>query len=106
MLNLGRISLVLLFFPLTLAAAEARLNWTPPTRNTDGTALTNLAGYVIQHRQKGTTTWKVRNIPYPGQTTAVIRYLPAGATWQFRMKSFNNLGVRSNPTAIVEKKLL
>lgn len=33
---------------------EARLSWTPPTRNTDGTALANLSGYRIHYGTSAT----------------------------------------------------
>jgi hypothetical protein len=85
-------------------AGSATLNWVAPTRNTDGSALTNLAGYVIQYRVKGTTTWKVITINNAGATTRTIWGLTP-AIWAFRMKSFNNVGVRSNPTLIVYKTI-
>lgn len=35
--------------PVVGAAGTITLRWTPPTQNTDGSALTNLAGYEIRH---------------------------------------------------------
>src|SRR5690606_15160435 len=48
----GRRSATLGPFSITVAASgsgSARLSWTPPTENLDGSALTDLAGYVIQY---------------------------------------------------------
>jgi hypothetical protein len=81
------------------------LNWTAPTRNVDGTALTNLAGYDIQYRKAGTTGWPFKKtIANPGATTATIWNLAPG-TWVFCMKSFNNVGVRSACTGTVKVTL-
>ena len=34
------------------------LSWTPPTQNTDGSALTDLAGYKLYY---GTVLWQLRH---------------------------------------------
>jgi hypothetical protein len=93
---------LLLLFSAVVEAGQATLTWTPPTRNTNGTALTNLAGYDLQYRKKGVVAWTTIKIANPGARTRTI-YGLTRATWQFRMKSYNNVGVRSLPTGIVSK---
>ncbi len=81
------------------------LTWQPPTQNTDGTALTNLAGYYIDYGtqpQNYTTAIQVAN---PGVTTYVVENLPPG-TYYFVVTAYNSNGEdssASNPvTAIVQ----
>jgi len=96
--------LALVLVELTSHAANAKLTWTAPTKNVDGSALTNLAGFVVQYRPKGTTTWKVRKVANAGATTVTIWQLAPG-TWQFRLKAYNNVGIRSIATGTVEAVL-
>lgn len=78
---------------------SATLNWTMPTKNTDGTDLTDLKGYVIYY---GTDpTLKVaasRLIPSGSILTATIQNLTAGQTYYFAIASVSasGIGPRSN----------
>jgi len=74
---------------------SATLSWTPPTQNTDGTALTNLAGYRIYW---GTTSGSYPNsvmIDQPGVTTYVVENLVPG-TYEFVSTAINADGVESD----------
>lgn len=76
------------------------LSWQPPTENTDGTALTNLAGYEIYYgtqSQSYTSDVKVTN---PGLTTYVVDNLPAG-TYYFAIAAYDSTGVVSSLSAEV-----
>jgi hypothetical protein len=76
------------------ATGSATLSWTAPTRNTDGSALTDLAGYWIYW---GTTPGSRPNsvrIDNPGVTTYVIENLAPG-DYEFVATSFNDGGVQS-----------
>ncbi len=67
------------------------LTWQPPTENTDGSALTNLAGYYIDYgteTQNYTTTVQIAN---PGITTYVIDNLSPG-TYYFAITAYNSTG--------------
>jgi hypothetical protein len=73
----------------------ATLNWIPPTANTDGSALTDLAGYKIYY---GTSQGDYPNqitINNPGTTTYVVENL-APNTWYFVTTSFNSSGMESD----------
>jgi len=64
------------------ATGSAHLTWTPPTQNTDGSALTNLAGYKIHW---GTTQGSYSNsvtVNNPGLSSYVVEQLTP-ATWFF-----------------------
>lgn len=88
--------------PATTGAAE--LNWTAPTRNEDGTALTNLAGYKVRYGQAVGTLSQLRNIASPATTSVTIDGLSAG-TWYFTVASYANTGVESAQTGAVSKTI-
>jgi len=77
-----------------VSLGSVTLNWTPPTKNEDGTALTDLAGYKIY--------WGTTSGSYPNSTTIknssissyVIDSLAPG-TYEFVAASFNAAGVES-----------
>lgn len=79
---------------------SATLSWTPPTRNTDGSSLTNLAGYrVLYGNLPGEL---VRTIQLNAQTTRYVITDLDPATWYFSLKSFNTdakESVQSNTTS-------
>jgi hypothetical protein len=74
------------------------LSWTAPTRNTDGTQLTDLAGYRIYWgRTSGNYTESV-TVDNPGLTSYVVENLSSG-TYEFVTTSFNTSGVESEMSA-------
>ena len=76
------------------------ISWTPPTQNTDGSTLTNLAGYHIYYGTSQTSLTKVVNITNPGLATYVLSSLSA-ATYYFSLTSVNASGVESPRSAVV-----
>ena len=93
----GSASASLASFSITVNAislGSATLNWTPPTQNEDGTALTDLAGYKIHW---GTTSGSYPNwvlIDNPGLSSYVVDNLAPG-TYEFVATSINASGVES-----------
>jgi hypothetical protein len=89
-------------YPLLLACswpgdAGAVLSWTAPTLNTDGTALTNLAGFKIY---KGGPTGALtldRTINSPTTLTSTYTGLPAGQNC-FELTAFTTPGIESAHT--------
>jgi hypothetical protein len=76
------------------ATASVTLSWTPPTQNTDGSALTDLAGYKVYW---GTTQGSYPNsvtLNNPGLASYVVDQLTP-ATWYFAMSALNNQGIES-----------
>jgi hypothetical protein len=67
------------------------LNWSVPTRNTNGTALTDLAGYVVRY---GTGNSTMNSHVFVKSTKVEINNLSAG-TWYFEVASVNSDNVQS-----------
>lgn len=79
------------------ATNVAKLSWTPPTLNVDGTPLTDLAGYkVLYGTQPGVYTHELR-IDDPSATSFTVTGLAPG-TWYFAMKSVDTSGNESLPS--------
>jgi len=84
---------------------SATLSWQPPEQRTDGSQLTNLAGYRIRY---GTATGSYTNVitlTNPGLTSYVIENLPP-ATYYFVMAAFDNQGAESANTSPVSKTVM
>jgi len=64
------------------------LSWTPPTENTDGTPLTNLAGYHIYYGTSQSNLSERIEIANPGIASYVINSLTPG-TWYFAVAAYN-----------------
>ena len=77
-----------------ISLGSVTLNWTPPTENEDGTALTDLAGYRFYWgTAPGNYTDSV-TINNPGLSSYVVNNLASG-TYEFVATSFNAAGVES-----------
>jgi len=76
------------------------LTWVVPTTNTDGTALTNLAGYDIHYGTDDAHLDQVIDVSNPEQTRYVVANLAAG-TYYFDITSYTTDGVESEPSAMV-----
>jgi hypothetical protein len=81
-------------------AGEATLSWTPPDQNTNGSALTNLAGYRIYYGTSADGLDQVIDIPGVGMTTYVVDNLTAG-TYYFSIRAYNSAGVESALSNVV-----
>lgn len=72
----------------------ATLSWVAPTQRTDGTPLTNLAGYTISYgRMSGVYDYTI-DVPNPGITTYVVENLVPGE-WYFSLKAYDATGLES-----------
>jgi hypothetical protein len=80
----------------------ATLGWTAPTQNTDGTVLTNLAGYKLYHGTSAASLTDVRSISSPGVTTYVFDQLATG-THYFAVTAVNSSGTESPQSAVGSK---
>jgi hypothetical protein len=71
------------------------LSWQAPSQNTDGSALTDLAGYRIYYgTTRGNYTEQV-SIDNPGLTTYVVENLSSN-TWHFVATAVNDDGIESD----------
>ncbi|MEX0708210.1 MAG: putative Ig domain-containing protein, partial [Woeseia sp.] len=101
----GQASASLSPFSITVeghSMGSATLSWTPPMENTDGTALTDLAGYRIYWGQTAGNYPNSVSINNPGITTYVIENLASGS-YTFVATSFNTDGVESGYSAPATK---
>ncbi len=86
------------------ATGTATLSWQPPTQNTDGSALTNLAGFKVYW---GTTQGTYPNsvtLNNPGLATYVVGNLVPG-TYFFVVTSFNTVGAESSRSNSASKTI-
>jgi hypothetical protein len=83
---------------------SAELAWQPPMANEDGSALTDLSGYVIRYGKTAGALDQSIRISNPGTTAYVVDQLIEG-TWYFTLSSVNAAGVESRPTGYVSKTI-
>jgi hypothetical protein len=76
------------------------LSWAAPTQNTDGSALTNLAGYNIYYGTSAAALTQKVTINTVGMLTYVISNLNSG-TWYFEVIAVNSSGIDSGPSSVV-----
>lgn len=81
------------------AAGSATLSWQPPTVNTNGGPLSNLAGYRIYYGTAPNNLARAVNVANPGVTRYVMSGLSA-ATWYFQMTAYDKNGMESPRTSI------
>jgi hypothetical protein len=86
------------------AMGTATLSWTPPTQNTDGTALTNLIGYQVMFGQSSTDLDQTIELDNPSLSTFVVDNLTSG-TWYFAVVSMNAQGVASVLSNVTSKTI-
>jgi hypothetical protein len=84
---------------------SATLSWQPPTARTDGTALTDLAGYRIHYGSSPSSYTQRITITNPGITTYVVENLPAG-TWYFAATAYDTAGLESDYSNAGSKTIL
>jgi len=105
----GTASKTLAAFAITVTAStspnpsgSATLSWTPPTLNTDGSPLTDLAGFRIYYGTASRQYSASVTIPGKAISSAVIESL-APATWYFAVRAYNTSGVESDYSSEARK---
>jgi hypothetical protein len=85
-----------------ISSGSATLSWTAPTQNTDGSALTNLAGYRILYGTSQSALTQTLQIANPGLTTCVIENLSPG-TYYFAVRAYSSTGGESADSTVASK---
>lgn len=81
------------------------VRWIPPTKNTDGSTLTDLAGFTVYYGTSPTMSSNtVLDVPGAGVTSKVLSPLTP-ATYYIVMDAYNAAGVHSDKSAIFSKVL-
>ncbi|MDH3636635.1 MAG: fibronectin type III domain-containing protein [Gammaproteobacteria bacterium] len=82
----------------------ALISWTPPTENTDGSALTDLAGYRIRYGTSPGSYSVTITLNGSGLTSYLVENLGV-ADWYFVMTAFNSSGIESGYSPEVYKTI-
>jgi hypothetical protein len=86
------------------ASGTATLAWNAPTQNTDGTALTDLAGFTIFYGTNSAALTQTVYVPGATSTSYVIANLSAG-TYYFAVAANASDGTQSAPSSIGSKTI-
>ena len=88
----------------TTSSTNVTLSWSAPTENTNGSALTNLAGYIIYYGTSASAMTQTIDINTVGMLTYVVDNLSAGS-WYFQIVAVNSAGEQSTPSATVNASI-
>lgn len=86
------------------AQGSVTLSWTPPTKNTDGSSLANLAGYRIFYGVNATALDQTIMVSNAGLTTYIVDNL-SPATYYFAVRAYNTAGGESVNSNIATKTI-
>jgi hypothetical protein len=86
----------------TWPTGSARVSWTAPTNNTDGTAITNLAGFRVYYGTSSSSLTRILSVSDITSTAASILSLAPG-TWYFSVRAFNTSSVESTNSNLASK---
>src|SRR5688572_15131059 len=103
----GQASASLNAFAITVAdtvIGSATLSWTPPTENSDGSSLTNLAGYRVHYGRSPTQLSQTVEITNSSLSTYVVENLSSG-TWYFAVVTVNTGGTTSVLSNVAAKTI-
>lgn len=96
------IAVLLLIAPPALAG-EAFLKWTAPSKNTDGSNLTDLAGFKVHY---GTQTRSYsKTVDVGSATDYAVKDLASGSTYYFSVTAYNSAGRESGYSNEVSKNM-
>ncbi len=84
------------------SSGQATVAWLPPTQRTDGSALTNLAGYRIRYGTSATALSRVVQLNSVGLTSYMIEGLTPG-TWHFAVTAVDTGGLESDASNLASK---
>ena len=90
--------------PQPISTGSATLDWTPPTANSDGSTLTNLAGYTVYYGTSPDNLTQSVKVSNPGLTAYTVSNLTSG-TWYFAVTSYSSAGVESTRTGVISTKI-
>ena len=104
----GKTSASLAAFSIVVSAAavsgSATVSWNAPTTNSDGSALSNLAGYKIEYGTSPSALTQSVTVSNPAATSYTLQGLTAG-TWYFAVSDFSTAGVASALSTMVSKTI-
>jgi hypothetical protein len=87
-----------------ISNGSATVNWTPPTSNSDGSTLTNLAGYRIHYGTASNSLTQSVQVANVGLTSYTLTNLTGGA-WYFGVSAFTTSGQESALSNVASKQI-
>jgi hypothetical protein len=87
------------------STGNATLSWVAPTQNSDGSPLTNLAGYNIYYGTDSNALTQTIQVADPAALGYVITGLTSGTTWYFAVTSYTSAGEESSRSAVSSKTI-
>jgi hypothetical protein len=89
----------------TSTTVSVKLSWAAPTENTDGTPVTELAGYHIYYGTNPTELTLSASVAGAASTTYVVGDLPSGGTYYFSVVAYNSAGVDSGQSNLANETI-
>jgi hypothetical protein len=83
---------------------SANVTWTAPTTNTDGSALTNLAGFKVLYGTSSTAFSAYRSVTDVNSRSTTISSLAPG-TWYFAVRAINSTQGESANSNVTSKNI-
>jgi hypothetical protein len=102
--SIGPFEIVVNAPPASPATGSASLSWTAPTENTDGTPLTDLAGYHIYYGTSAGAWTSTITILSATETSYIVSGLASG-TYYFTIVAFNSEGIDSADSNVGSKTI-
>ena len=95
--------------PVTSTPAQSKaqsitFSWEPPTQNSDGSPISNLAGYKIHYGTSSSDYTQTVAVENAGLTRYVVDNLPSG-TYYFAITAYNAQGLESPLSGEITAKL-
>jgi Fibronectin type III domain len=84
------------------ATGSATLSWVPPTKNSDGSELTQLAGYYIYYGTRPTDLSQVVQLKDPQVISYEVTNLRPG-TYYFCVVAYTEAGAKGSSSPLVSK---
>jgi hypothetical protein len=102
--SIGPFEIVVNAPPVSPTTGSATLSWTAPTENTDGTPLTDLAGYHIYYGTSAGAWTSTITILSATETSYIVSGLASG-TYYFTIVAFNSEGIDSADSNVGSKTI-
>lgn len=89
---------------VAVANGTATVSWTPPVANTNGSTITNLAGYRIHYGNSSSNLSQIVQVANVGLTSYTLSSLSSG-TWYFAVSAYNSSGTESSLSNLSSKTI-
>jgi hypothetical protein len=102
--SIGPFTIAVNAAPTGPATGSAKLSWTAPTENTDGSPVTDLAGYHIYYGTSAGAWTSTVTVLDAAETSYVVSGLASG-TYYFAIAAFNTAGEDSSQSNVGSKTI-